>query len=253
MSPSAAPAASPLQQRRPALGTAEVIIETPYHDRSLGKAPEADRQQMVRAYLERYRTLSRWPDVGYVMLFRNQGAWAGASQIHPHSQIMALPLVPPAVEIELDRSAAYHAEHGRCLLCDVIAGERADGRRLIHDDGQFLIIAPYASRTPFELMILPARHEADLARLDEADAAGLARALGVAMALLDKALGDPPYNYYLHARPPRDTQDRWGPSYHWHLSILPRLTQQAAFELGSGVLVNITLPEEAAAFLRSHL
>jgi UDPglucose--hexose-1-phosphate uridylyltransferase len=248
-----APSAAPLEGRRAAQGRAEVIIETPYHDRSLSKASAAERLRMLQAYLARYRQLSGWPDVGYVMLFRNQGARAGASQIHPHSQIMAMPLVPPAVADELARSASYLAEHGRCLLCDVIARERADGRRILYDDGRFLIIAPYASRTPCELMILPATHQADLAQLSDTDAAGLAAALGIALGMLDRALGDPPYNYYLHGSPPHDPLGEWQASYHWHVSILPRLTQQAGFELGSGVLVNITLPEAAAAFLRAHL
>jgi UDPglucose--hexose-1-phosphate uridylyltransferase len=247
------PADLPLERRLSARGTAEVIIETPHHDRTLAKASDAERQRMVRAYLERYRVLQGWPGVGYVMLFRNQGAWAGASQIHPHSQIMAMPLVPAAVATEFAHSLAYRREHGRCLLCDVVERERADGRRLLHDDGRFLIIAPYASRTPFELMILPARHAADLTGISGEDEQGLAHALGLAMGMLDRALGDPPYNFYLHASPPQDPQGQWAASYHWHVSILPRLTQQAGFELGSGVLVNITLPEAAAAFLRSHV
>lgn len=240
----------PLEERRAAQGTAEVVIETPRHDRTLARTTAADRERLVEAWLARYRTLQGWPGVGYVMLFRNQGAWAGASQAHPHSQIMALPLVPPAVATELDRCLGYWQEHGRCLLCDVIARERHDGSRLLYDDGRFLILAPYAARTPFELMILPAAHEADLGQLAAEDARGLAHALGVAMGLLDRALGEPPYNLYLHGSPPHGDH---GPSYHWHLSLLPRLTQQAGFELGSGVLVNITLPEAAAAFLRSFL
>jgi UDPglucose--hexose-1-phosphate uridylyltransferase len=244
-----------LEQRRAARGTAEVIIETPSHNRTLARASHAERARMIQGWLDRYRILSAWPDTAYVLLFRNQGAWAGASQIHPHSQIMALPMIPPAVTAELEHAEAHLAAHGRCLLCDVIALERTDGRRIVHDDGDYLVLSPYAARTPFELMILPARHHADLATIAEADAEGLARALGLAMDLLNRALGDPPYNLYLHAAPPErpETTGRWADSVHWHLTILPRLTQPAGFELGSGVLVNITLPEAATAFLRSFL
>ena len=244
----------PLEQRRPALGAAEVIIETPFHDRTLARATEAELTRMIRGYLDRYRALAEQPGVAYVMLFRNQGAWAGASQVHPHSQIMALPLIPAAVAGELERAVAHFQERGGCQLCALIARERADGRRIVADDGRFVLVSPYAARTPFELMVVPAAHQADLRALDADDAAGLARMVGVAMRALDRALGDPPYNLYLHAMPLQDPERHglWEASYHWHLSILPRLTTPAAFELGSGILINITVPEAAATFLRNH-
>ncbi|MBC7541796.1 MAG: galactose-1-phosphate uridylyltransferase [Candidatus Sericytochromatia bacterium] len=242
-----------LEQRRPAFGAAEVIVGTPRHDRTLALASDAELAQMIHAHQERYRELAARPGVAYVMLFRNQGAWAGASQRHPHSQIMALPVVPAAVATELDRAAAHHGMHGSCLMCQVIARERAHGARVLADDGRFVLFTPYASRTPFELMIAPIGHQADLGHLSPEDEAGLGRQLGLAMRMLDRALGDPPHNFYLHAAPcGADDAGRWSESYHWHLSILPRLTTPAAFELGSGILINITVPEAAAAFLREY-
>lgn len=246
------PVASILEQRSPAYGTAEVIIETRRHDRTLSLATDAEVATVLDCYVQRYQALSERPGYAYLMPFRNYGSYAGASQDHPHSQIIAMPSIPPAVELELSRSRHYHDAHGRCLLCDVVRREREVGERIVADDGDFVVIAPYASRSPFELMLLPAEHGLDFATLGPAEIERMAAVLGRTMRMLDRALHDPPYNYYLHTLPPGSSGDAHQASYHWHLTILPRLTQMAGFELGSGTLINITLPEAAAAFLRAH-
>jgi len=229
------------------IGAHEVIVETPEHTRSLSQLSVAQLEQVLCAYRDRMLDLQRDMRFRYVMVFRNYGRAAGASVEHPHSQLVALPVVPTAVQRELEGAKAYFDYKERCVFCDIIQKERRDKSRVIYENADHIVLAPYASRFPFETWVLPRQHRAALERVDRAELRGLAEALRVALAKLERGLDDPPYNITLHTTPFSLGEVQ---HYHFHFEILPTLSSPAGFEWGSGFHINSTPPEEAARFLR---
>jgi len=183
----------------------------------------------------------------YLLLFKNHGPLAGASLDHSHSQLIALPVVPRQVIEEIEGARRHYELKERCIFCDVVGQERRDRTRLIHENDEFVVFAPYAPRSPFETWIVPKRHESNFEAEPKERLAQAAEALGTTMRRLAAALGDPAYNFIVHSNPVRDPSS---PSYHWHVEIMPALTHVAGFEWGSGFHINPVPPEEAAEFLR---
>jgi len=206
---------------------------------------------VLRAYRERLLALRKDPRLEYGLVFKNHGAAAGASLEHPHSQLIALPIVPEMVQAELAGAMRYHRMKKRCAWCDVVRQERRDGARLVLDVDGFLALSPFAPRVPFETWVLPASHQAafeDIGSSGSEEIEGLARLLRELMARFERLLGDPPYNWILHTAPFRIAE---GEPFHWHIELMPRLTRMAGFEWGTGLFINPTPPEEAARFLRA--
>lgn len=233
--------------RMDGVGAHEVIVETPDHDTHLAHLPQAQVADVIRAYLERYQDLDRDERFEYLLLFRNHGRSAGASLSHPHSQLIALPMVPKQLAEELDAAERYFVKHGSCIYCDLITQERSEGHRVVYENEEFLTLAPYAARFPFETWILPKRHLATFGGLADASIPALADALKTSLLKLAQCVNNPPYNFIVHTAPyefPRS------PAYHWHIEIMPRLTQMAGFEWGSGFHINPVAPEESARYLR---
>jgi len=170
---------------------------------------------------------------------------------------MAVPITPPVTRDELNACRTHFNTTGNCLACDLLAQEIADGRRVVFNDGDFLVLAPYASCSPFELRLFPLEHNHDFALQDNLELTACAKALQDMLRRLHGLLQDPPYNFILHTSPPHhadpNNQGYWEAlpqSYHWHIELVPRLSQIAGFEWGSGFYVNPLPPEDAAAFLR---
>jgi UDPglucose--hexose-1-phosphate uridylyltransferase len=229
------------------IGAHEVIIETPRHDVTLSDLDEEAIERVAVAYRERILDLKRDTRFRYVMVFKNQGAAAGATLEHTHSQLIALPVVPVNVS-EMMRGARHYYEYKeRCIFCDIIKQEMADGRRVIYDNADFVVCAPFAPKQPFETWILPKAHAATFEDADTRSFRPLANALRTALRKLNTALASPPYNYMLHTAP---FSDKGAQHFHWHIEIMPTLTKVAGFEWGSGFYINPTPPEDAAAFLR---
>jgi UDPglucose--hexose-1-phosphate uridylyltransferase len=236
-----------LYDRMNGIGAHEVIIETRRHDPRLDQLAIGDATRVLHAIRERMLDLARDSRFRYVMAFKNHGVAAGATQPHPHSQLIALPFVPVAIAEELE-GAARHFEHKeRCIYCDIVRQELHDGRRVIHQNADAVVLAPFASRFPFETWVVPRAHAARFEHAQPASLTGIAEALARALGKLGAALEDPPYNFMLHTAPLGDGPT---PHYHWHIEIVPTLTKVAGFELGSGCSINPTPPEDAAAFLR---
>ncbi|MCB9786557.1 MAG: galactose-1-phosphate uridylyltransferase [Deltaproteobacteria bacterium] len=238
-------------------GAHEVVIETSRHDADLPDMAPAQVAAVLLAWRDRVRDLHRDRRMALVTAFRNRGAEAGASIPHPHSQLVATAVIPRRVELELVAADQYQRRHGRCLTCDTLAQERRDGARLVRDDGRFVSFCPYASATPFEICVLPTRHEHDYAALSPADAADLARHLIDVLTRLRRSLEDADYNIALHTAPSEhalpiegiDAQ-RLASVWHWRLEILPRLDPGGGFERATDLWVNPTAPEQAAEHLR---
>jgi len=229
------------------VGAHEVIIETPEHGRQLPQQSPEQVEQLLRAVQERILDLSRDVRLRTAVFFKNSGAAAGASLSHPHSQIVALPLVPSELEQEMSGARAYFEEKKRCVFCDVIAQEARERSRVVLETDGFIALSPFAARGPFELLILPREHRSVFERSSAAELQSLARALRLSLRKLDLALDKPAYNFYLHGLPLREEPSDW---YHWHLEVRPVLALAAGFEWGTGFFINPTPPEEAAAFLR---
>lgn len=228
------------------IGAHEVIIETPEHLHSLATLPLKAVEDVLWAYFLRISDLKKDTRIKYVLIFKNEGEVAGASLEHTHSQLIALPIVPQRVREEMDNSKKYFDSKERCLICDIINQELESGKRVVFENAQYVAIAPFASRDPFETWILPKRHESSFTPIDKSFFS-LADILQRVLKQLDKVLDTPPYNFMLHISPFKEEQNEF---YHWHIEILPRLTKRAGFEWGSGFYINPTLPEEAAKFMR---
>ena len=229
------------------IGAHEVIIETPDHGATLGEMPEKQIEEVFWAYRERVCDLKRDRRFRYILLFRNHGEAAGASLEHPHSQLIALPVVPKRVQEEVDGARQFHDFKERCIFCDIIREETADGRRLVTETDRFTVVQPYASRFPFETWILPKRHQSHFEDTDAPMMANLAWTVKTTIRKLDKVLERPPHNFIVHSAPVQEPPLLY---YHWHLEIIPKLTKVAGFEWGSGFYINPTPPEESARFLR---
>lgn len=246
-----------IYDRMAGIGAHEVIIEGPDHRRGFADHPVEHIERILRTYQARVRDLSGDPRFRYILLFKNHGAAAGASIEHPHSQLIATPVTPRTVAIELESMREHYAAKERCLVCDILREELERGERVVAAEGDFVTLAPYASRFPFELFITPRRHAHDFLACEGPALRALAQTLKDAITRLRAALNDPPYNFVFHIAPSVTLQPQrpgywqtlpW--DFHWHIEIIPRLTRMAGFEWGTGFYINPTSPEDAAKRLR---
>ena len=239
------------------VGAHEVMVETPDHFATMGDMEVSQIEKVLWAYKERITAIESDPRFRYVLVFKNYGKAGGASLNHPHSQLIATPITPRYVKMELQNSRKYFQEKERCLFCDLIRQELGVGDRLVYENEFFVAFTPFASRFPFETWIFPRQHHAQFQEAAEEERMQLAVCLKDVMLRLKNTLSDPPYNYVLHTTPnpvPRPGKPAyWGTlklDFHWHIEIIPRLTSQAGFEWGSGLYINPMSPEQAAKFLR---
>ncbi len=229
------------------VGFHEVIIHSPDHWRSLGELAREQVALYLTACRERYQERGRDERIKYIHLIENHGRPAGASIEHPHSQLFALPLVPPVILEELAGMRRWRMERGTCLFCSILEEEERTGDRLVGTSADFVAFEPFASRVPFETWLVPRHHSAHFSKLPDRGIEDLAGLLGETLGRLQHALNDPPYNLILHSALCERCAD---PEFHWHIEIWPTLSRPAGFEWGTGIMVNTALPEESAAFLR---
>jgi UDPglucose--hexose-1-phosphate uridylyltransferase len=230
------------------IGAHEVIIETPDHDRGLVAMSEPEIERVLWAFRERMLDLKQDHRLRYILVFKNQGAAAGATLEHPHSQLIALPIVPDFVREEIEGARRHFEVKERCVFCDIIHQDLADGRRVIQENADVIALAPYAPRFAFETWLLPKRHGARFEEAAKHEYESLARLLKAVLQRLDRALETPPYNLIVHTSP---FSEHVPDQYHWHVEIMPKLTRVAGFEWGTGFYINPTSPEEAARVLRA--
>jgi UDPglucose--hexose-1-phosphate uridylyltransferase len=230
-------------------GAHEVIVENPDHHTETADLPVEHVELILRAYRDRSLDLRKDPRFKYILIFKNYGEIAGASLEHPHSQLIALPIVPSRVFGEVKGAHRHHEFTDRCLFCDMLDQNRAEKKLTIVEGGGFISLCPFASRLPFETWILPSEHEANFDSLTDDKIARLAGVLKATLMKLKKCLKDPPYNLMIHSLPVHGKEFE---SFHWHIELIPQLTQVAGFEWGTGFYVNPTPPEIAAEALRSQ-
>jgi len=229
------------------VGAHEVVIETPKHDVSPGDYDQHEFQEILWAYRDRALDLARDQRFRYILIFKNHGRTAGATLDHPHSQIIALPIVPKRVQEELAGAKTYFDYKERCVFCDIMDQERRDHVRVVESNASFVAFCPYASRFPFETWIVPRRHESHFRDIQKNDLTLLGEILGHTLQRIKTILKDPHFNYIVHTTP---CDQGMLPHYHWHIEVMPKLTQVAGFEWGTGFYINPTPPEVAAEYLR---
>ena len=234
------------------LGRCEVVCYTPEHDSSLGAQSVEHIRDLVEVWQDRVAELSRLPRVRYVFVFENRGEVIGVTLHHPHGQIYAYPFVPPTIERELAASAAHARRTGRCLYCDVLAGEAA-GERTVTGDERWLAFVPPFARWPYEVHLAPRAHVGGLTELDEAQSDSLAAVLKDLLQRYDRLFDRPlPYVMAMHQRP----VGRGWRHYHFHVEFYPpnrsadKLKYLAGSELGAGAFVVDARAEDTARTLR---
>jgi UDPglucose--hexose-1-phosphate uridylyltransferase len=231
-----------------AIGHHEVIVESPNHDEDPADAGLPQLELVINAYVDRLKELSAKPYVKYVSIFRNHGLEAGASLSHAHSQIIATPIVPTTIQDEINASKKFYDEHRKCAFCDIIERETKSSR-LISEDEDFVVLAPYASINPMEFWIIPKRHSPNILNLTAPEVSAFAKNLKASLKALKTLVNNPPYNYGIHLALNSDAQD----SYHWHLEVYPKLATWAGFEKSTGTYINTVTPETAADSLRKTI
>jgi UDPglucose--hexose-1-phosphate uridylyltransferase len=250
---------------KPGIGSHEVVVYSPDHADGLASLEEPRLLELLQVLRERAEVFSRRPGHRYVAPFCNHGPEAGATLAHPHMQIIGTPELPSLVVDKAVRFAQYHDRTGGCLLCDLAVAERKSGARVVRGNDRWLCLAPWASRFPWEMLLIPAKHQADLVQADDEDLAALAEVLSFSLRRLNAIHGDPSLNLVLHSAPVQPSAGQvYGDErmddlaysvhdcFHWHLEIMPRLSRPAGLEVGTGFTINSVIPEDAARQLRGE-
>lgn len=230
-------------------GRHEVIIESPRHNQQITQMSPEEVSIIIETYHRRYVELMKEHKNMMVLIFRNHGLQAGTSLIHPHSQVIVTGMVPNHIRWREEEAQRYFDEWGRCVYCDILEFEMQDQRRVILENESYLAFIPFAAEVPFEIWIIPKKHQASFGQISDQSKSDLATALRDILAKLHRKLNDPDYNYIINTSSQYRANE---PQLHWYLQIRPRLTTQAGFEIGSGISINPSLPEEDGNFLKKE-
>jgi len=236
-----------LRRRIDGFGFHEVIIDSPDHSRSMALLSDEQVGHILTVYKNRYHALSRDRRVNHITIFKNHGSDAGASLQHPHSQLIATPMIPSQVRHRLDEALRHYDDVGECMYCHMVEREIEDQTRIVMKSEHFVAMEVFAAPTPFATHIFPLRHMASFGDITELETTDLARVLRTLLAKIYVGLENPDLNFTIRSGP---TEYSGARHFHWYVSVIPRLTRVAGFELGSGMFINTVLPEAAAEFLR---
>jgi UDPglucose--hexose-1-phosphate uridylyltransferase len=236
-----------LFQTVPAIGSHEVVVESPRHLLSTSDLSPEQLAEVFRAYRRRLIDLRRDPRMIQPIIFKNVGEAAGASMAHTHSQLMVLPMVPAVMQEELDGAWDFFDRNGPCVYCEMVRQELQAGQRVVIETPGCIAFCPFASRFAYETWVLPRSHASHFEATDDSGLAELAVVMKRLVTKIEAALDRPAYNYLVHTAP-FDRPDL--EHYHWHIEVVPAVTKPAGFELGSGYYVNPVSPEDAARALR---
>lgn len=225
-----------------ATGSWRTIVAPPGEHRPLHAVGNQLIEGLIGAARDALAAARTTGQTEYLQVVQNWGAQAGARTNHLCLDLYDLPQIPHRIAEELGGAARFVIREGECPFCRLVRDETRRPDRLIWEDASSIAFAPYASRSSFEVWILPRRHEADFGRATERDVAAIAEALRQVLARLAASLDGPPYNLVLHTAPLREQVDA---TYHWHWEIHPRLREIAGLEVGTGLPVNPVSPEDA--------
>jgi len=226
------------------------VIATRDHFRQIAQLDPLEVAEIIDAYQDRYLALMSKKSVNYIEIFHNHGKEAGASVEHPHSQLMAIPVVSPGISSELAGAEHFYRDTKKCAFCTIAEWELEHKKRIVFENDNFLAFCPFSSRAAFEIWVMPKKHKPYFERITNEEKVDLGEALKSAIASIYSTLRDPAYNFYLHTSP-CDGKDY--PHYHWHIEILPHTATWAGFELSTGIEISTIEPEIAAGSLRANI
>ena len=229
------------------IGVHEVII-TRDHAKHPADFSLKEMEILINAYKERYLVLKNQDCVRYISIFYNHGRESGASINHPHSQLIAIPIIPQDIKRSLAGSEKYYINHKKCVHCVMLEWEILDKERIVFENELAIAFCPFISRTAFEVRVFPKIHQPYFEQINEKELEKFSEVLLVSLAKLNKGLKDPSYNFFVHTAPVEDNL-KWH-YYHWHIEIVPKTDIWAGFEVGTGIEVSTIKPEKAADFLR---
>ncbi|MFC1509292.1 galactose-1-phosphate uridylyltransferase [Candidatus Omnitrophota bacterium] len=231
------------------VGEHEVIVETTEHNRDMADLSQRELKDVISEYRLRSLDMEKDERIKYVLIFKNHGEPAGASLEHTHTQVVGLPIIPKRVKEELKGSSNYFDYRERCVFCDMIAQEQQDKLRIVSENKDFIAFCPFVPRFAFETWIVPKTHDQNFKSINDKRMSSMASILKDTLTKIKKVLKDPPYNFIIHTAPVRNGSNE---EFHWHLELMPKLTNVAGFEWGSGFYINPTSPEFAAKCLRGE-
>ncbi len=229
-------------------GVHDVIVETPDHSQVIARMPDQEVANILRCYKARYDDLSLDSRIAHITIFKNHGADAGTSLEHPHSQLIASPVISYQVRQRVQEALRHYDDYGECMFCQMVEEEMQEKERIVMVTEHFVALELFASYTPFYTHVYPRRHMASFGDISVPEINDLARVLRMVLAKVYYGLNDPDFNFTIRSAPEEYVGVKY---FHWYLSIIPRLTRVAGFELGSGMFINTVLPEAAAEFLRN--
>jgi len=230
------------------VGRHEVIVETPRHDLGAALLPVSHLAAVLSAYQNRFLALYEDRRIEHVILFKNHGKGAGTSLQHSHSQIVGLPVMPVQLRNRLEEALRHWSDNGICVYCRCLSDELRQEVRVVAENASFVAFVPHAALSPFHQWVFPKRHSAFFGAVTRGEIAELAALLHDVLARLHFGLDDPDYNFVIRSLSPSDASVK---HFHWYLSLIPRVSKAAGFELGTGMFINTALPEASAAFLRT--
>jgi UDPglucose--hexose-1-phosphate uridylyltransferase len=228
-----------------AIGAHEIVVETPDHQQSLATMESKQIEKILLAYKERLIDLEKDRRFQQFLIMKNH---PGIFNRHPHSHIMAMPVIPKRIDEEIGGALDYYQRKERCIFCDIIKEEILMKKRVILETVHFLIFSPFASRYPFETWIIPKVHSSHFHHMGEGEMGDLSIGIQSLFHSFFKLLSDPPYSLTFHTSPIQGRFHR--PEYHWHIETRLRIGLREGFEWGTGFFVNPTPPEDAANYLR---
>ena len=230
------------------VGKHEVIVESPDHSKQLADLSIGQIKKVVEVYKRRSIVLSKDQRFKYVLIFKNYGLVAGASLEHSHTQLISLPVIPRRVSEELKCAHRHFDYKERCIFCDMVRQEIEHRHREVCENKDFIAFCPFASRSPFEIVIMPKKHQTHFTQISTDAIDNFARILKEVLTRIKLVLGNPPYNFIVHTSPINETEGQeW---YHWHVEVMPKLSKIAGFEWGTGFYINPTSPEVASRYLK---
>lgn len=222
----------------------EVIVHSPDHNKDIEDLSHEQVVKIIRAMLNRMPVYTSQNKE--VMIFNNKGGKAGASLLHPHSQMIALKGFPGVIELEKNHALRYFNEHTTCYWCDLIKTEIEVGERVVFESKHFVLIVPNASRWSYEMLMIPKEHRPNFEYISEMEINDFARMLICALRAYKELLGNPDRNFWIHTQ-------RFDP-YHWHMGLIPQTKVLGGLELGAGIWVSDkSTPEDAAKILSSYI
>jgi UDPglucose--hexose-1-phosphate uridylyltransferase len=223
-------------------GIHEVLVLSPDHDASMAMLSDEQAGLVMAAMRDRIEEHSQRPNLRYTQAIVNSGREAGASIEHPHGQLLGMSFVPRELAEEQARFARFG---GSCLLCTTLDAEEGVGHRVIYADAKVVVMCPFWSAVPYEMLLVPRSHCPHIYDANTEDLVSLGRSLRACLRQMREAVGDVAYNVVFHSAPYRVNEP-----YHWHIHVWPKATTQAGFEMGTGVAINVVAPEFAAEELR---